>query len=613
MESMIVGTSTFEAGSSEITSASLENSSTAPTATPSGPQPHQTSTSSYLPTSSAFDNRALTNAPVGQIVFQDGYSAYFNSEFWPAFLTEVEDLRSLFDDPGCGNEYNDSSRWTSMSVLGMPYQFSATEFGLAHPTLYESNMLCKYFFESVNPFIRAIHSSLFARELSMYRRGTFHLPREFEALLFAIYTLTVNSLRPEIVQGIFSTSKDEALSRLQMSTQVALTRINFYKTEKIHGLGALLHYLTFIFQQNLYKDGIPLLAVAVRIAQNMGIHRDSRHFPYSPWVTEIRARIWNHICNLDAQATSVFGAESCLPPTSDALPPKNADDREWHASRFANPSSVPANVLGFKDTTFALVHREISDTIRRLAAIDGNNFDERQRIISECETVISKKYLAGIDRTNPSQTVITAFVEVRISTLRLSLRHRQIEKLKANPSDPYRQQVFLSAIQLLEAIMYHITTFSVMNWEFIFSTSVPWLASAIALIDSRHATRQSDKDRAQREVEAVFKRFKDSPVATTKMWKILEQLRMNMMDETSQGLANGSGREAKTSDLGGSSMPGDAGGAAVSQIEFSDDMMFEFGGVEGDRGPGTYDEMAMIGDLQDLPWYAWAGGGSNTQ
>lgn len=139
-----------------------------------------------------------------------------------------------------------------MSLLGMSSPFSGTDLSLAHPTLDESNLLCKYFFECVNPFVRALHSSLFARELGMYRRGTFHLPQEFEALLFSVYTLTVNSLRSELVERVFSTSKDDLLSRFQVSTQVALTKINYYKSEKVHGLGALIHYVVWnspLFEQ----------------------------------------------------------------------------------------------------------------------------------------------------------------------------------------------------------------------------------------------------------------------------------------------------------------------------------------------------------------------------
>jgi hypothetical protein len=131
----------------------------------------------------------------------------------------------------------------SISAVGIPSSLSTSGIILAHPTLEESNLLCKVFFDNVNPFMRVLHESLFAREIGQYRRGTFHLPGEFEALLFSMYALAVNSLQEDFVQSVFSTSKDILLSRFQYSAQVALVKVNFLKTETVHGLGALLHYL----------------------------------------------------------------------------------------------------------------------------------------------------------------------------------------------------------------------------------------------------------------------------------------------------------------------------------------------------------------------------------
>jgi hypothetical protein len=39
------------------------------------------------PTTPAVDGRTV--APVGQILFQEGMSAYFDSDFWPGLITEV--------------------------------------------------------------------------------------------------------------------------------------------------------------------------------------------------------------------------------------------------------------------------------------------------------------------------------------------------------------------------------------------------------------------------------------------------------------------------------------------------------------------------------------------
>lgn len=152
--------------------------------------------------------------------------------------TQIEDLRRLFD-PSSDRQ---SPSWISTSALG-PSLLPATDLSYAHPTLEESNLLCKLFFESVNPFIRVLHQAYFGRELDRYRRGSIDTPREFEALLFAIYSLTINSLRPEVVQRAFSSSKDALLARYQYAGQSALANVHFFKTDKIHTMQALIHYL----------------------------------------------------------------------------------------------------------------------------------------------------------------------------------------------------------------------------------------------------------------------------------------------------------------------------------------------------------------------------------
>lgn len=133
-----------------------------------------------------------------------------------------------------------------LAVAGGHLPLSGMDSSSMHLTTEESNTLCKVFFENVNPFIRVLHQSYFGRELDQYRRGTLFLPREFEALLFSVYTLAVNSLRPEVVERVFSTSKKDLLTRLELATQVALSKVDFVKTDKIFTMQALLHYLVWM-------------------------------------------------------------------------------------------------------------------------------------------------------------------------------------------------------------------------------------------------------------------------------------------------------------------------------------------------------------------------------
>lgn len=153
---------------------------------------------------------------------------------------QIEDLRRLFDPP----LEQPPPSWVSLSILGTaPLPSIGLSYG--HPTLEESNLLCKLFFETVNPFVRVLHQAHFGRELDRYRRGRLGRPQEFEALLCAMNLLAINSPQPEIVQRAFGTSKNTLVSQYQYSCQCALTKVDFFKTDKIHALQALIHYLVY--------------------------------------------------------------------------------------------------------------------------------------------------------------------------------------------------------------------------------------------------------------------------------------------------------------------------------------------------------------------------------
>lgn len=150
---------------------------------------------------------------------------------------------------------NEVPSWPPLSPNGLtpgPVNLDAM-----HPSIEESNTICQLFFENVNPFLRILHESAFGQALNQYRRGTFILPREFEALLFSIYLLTINNLRPEVVESIFSTSKDALLTRFQQATQTALSNVHFMTSDKIWTLQALLHYLVckiYIWSISMYFE-----------------------------------------------------------------------------------------------------------------------------------------------------------------------------------------------------------------------------------------------------------------------------------------------------------------------------------------------------------------------
>jgi hypothetical protein len=84
--------------------------------------------------------------------------------------------------------------------------------------------------------------------------------------------------------------------------------------------------------KGLYQDANALLGLVARAAQTIGLQRDPSDYPYSPWVCDMRRRMWNYLNILDAMAMLVYGCESCL-PASTTKAPRNTFEEKWAPTR----------------------------------------------------------------------------------------------------------------------------------------------------------------------------------------------------------------------------------------------------------------------------------------
>ncbi len=112
-----------------------------------------------------------------------------------------------------------------------------------HPSVSQSDLLLKIFFDSVERFIGVLHEPTFRRELDQFRMKKFSLHREFEALLFSIYAMAIVSMRSDRVVRLFGESRDVLLERYQFAAEKALSAANILRSRKILTFQALLYYL----------------------------------------------------------------------------------------------------------------------------------------------------------------------------------------------------------------------------------------------------------------------------------------------------------------------------------------------------------------------------------
>jgi hypothetical protein len=138
------------------------------------------------------------------------------------------------------------------------------------------------------------------------------------------------------------------------------------------------------------------------MAQQMGLHRDPSDSAYSPFIIEIRRRMWNYLNILDGFAMLNYGCESCL-----AALPRNAEEEFWLASRFIKPSNVPPEVSGFTNMSLATIRGMLANLTRDVAndlQLQGtrDTFTDHEARINAAKTAIDETYLPPSTPNSPS-------------------------------------------------------------------------------------------------------------------------------------------------------------------------------------------------------------------
>lgn len=98
-----------------------------------------------------------------------------------------------------------------------------------------------------------------------------------------------------------------------------------------------------------------LVGLAIRLAQSIGLHRDGASLKLSPFETEMRLRLWWHLCTLDARAPEDHGFEPTINMSNGSLRlPLNVNDDQIYPSM----TQLPTDCEGWTEMSFFLVLAE---------------------------------------------------------------------------------------------------------------------------------------------------------------------------------------------------------------------------------------------------------------
>ncbi|GAP90853.1 putative fungal specific transcription factor domain-containing [Rosellinia necatrix] len=349
------------------------------------------SSSSSLPASLLAKKGDVDAKPAykpGKVVEEDGNVRFMDNYIRISFHDELAAMRNIIDDDDHDQESESGTVGLSPdnnADLFLGVEDTTIDLQELQPDLVNVFRLWQLFIDRVNPIIKVVHIPSLQSYVLDSANDINKIPLPYQALLFAIYTMTVVSLTNQEAIQLLGTTREDALNRFTRGTKLALTRSNFLKNYNMTILQALALYMLSLNGRTDNHTVWIMGGTVMRIAQKMGYHRDGEQFNLSPFEAEMRRRLWWHVLTQDSRYAMMSGlSHSWVPSNWDTKMPQNLDDTDL------SPNSleplVPRN--GPTEMAFVLLiynyqrftnrtHREFEAAF--LALRDGGKRDPEQQ------------------------------------------------------------------------------------------------------------------------------------------------------------------------------------------------------------------------------------------
>lgn len=176
-----------------------------------------------------------------------------------------------------------------------------------HPPTDLIRRLWQIFVENVNPLTKLVHVPSLQSALEKAIVNIERIPRGFQALMFAIYSMAVLSLTEDECNEILGESRAILLPHYVAATRSALSRANFMSSTSVVVLQALVLHIHSIRDDSEPRAIWNLTGLAIRVADSIGLGIDGALLGLSPFESEIRRRIWWQLRLHDFRAAELCG------------------------------------------------------------------------------------------------------------------------------------------------------------------------------------------------------------------------------------------------------------------------------------------------------------------
>ncbi|KAJ8098951.1 fungal-specific transcription factor domain-containing protein [Lipomyces tetrasporus] len=423
---------------------------------------------------------------IGRLVNDGNGKAYMGNRIWTLIYSQLESIREAAvddfeQDQWPGDDASQPLPWA------LPFLWSNPGFdaSVLRPLPSQISYLWDIFLERMDPFIKILHvpSMTGIIRQTVSQPGRYQTEPGTEALIVAISLAAVTSLAENEVMSAFGETKTDLLSRLTVATEQALSQANVLNTSDMSVIRAFLVYLESMAVTRGTRAIWSLNGLLIRAAQSVGLHRDSTHFSdISPFESEMRRRLWWHICFLDARVSGCQVSEVSLTEEMfDTLAPSNLDDKDIHPEM----TSLPDVKGYFTDSSLCIIRSDLWRLLRRIQSsmstlpptlTDKPSREQLLQEIRDARERVKRACLTHSD-TEPNYVFAEKLAELDLQSMEICVRCHCLSRDQATgntaPKSP-RDDCFLAAITGCESIRALLDDVSTRKWAWVFQESVFW-------------------------------------------------------------------------------------------------------------------------------------------
>lgn len=380
-----------------------------------------------------------------------------------------------------------------------------------HPPVQHGLLYWRLFKTNCDSLIKVLHIPTTEPIVLHAMQQPTRIPEGLEALMFSIYFSAVGSLSEDECWEIFGSPKSDLIDSYKFATEQALARAKFLETDELIVLQAFVIFLMSLRNHCSIRLMWSLTALAVRLAQNAGIHRDGTHFNLSPFTVEMRRRLWWSICVLDSRACEDSGHDATLPHSgADTLIPLNINDSDMTVQM----KEAPQPRVGLTEMSFSLVRFEATSLFRRLqynpTGCLGQNDEEqglakKMKQVSETQTRLQNLYLKYCDLSDPFSWYIYTIAQIVFTKMQLVAHHPSLRRAGYTELPKETQEyLFTSSIMILEYWLALNTEKKTQKWRWLCETYIQWYALAFLLSALCVRPESEEVERAWNAVDATL-------------------------------------------------------------------------------------------------------------